>query len=191
MELQRYADYVKQKSRSDKYLREEHLPILAVVRDKGLPGSYTIELGNEKQDWDARNNGRDLYEVVQAMPEKEHEIRRSLVGDARTMLEVSDPEPGEPKELPVTGVTAQMILRALGAGLRPRLGGDRRSPLLCAGLLLRRAGCRSPDPIPPRSQGGSPHDGFTSRVHSGSHHWRSVDRKTSTTPTSTASAPGA
>lgn len=111
MELQRYADYVRQKSRLDKYLREEHLPILAVMRDKRLPGSGTIELGNETQDWDARINGTDLFEVVQALPEKEHEIRRSLVGDAKTTLEVSDPEPGEPTALPVTGVTAQMILQ--------------------------------------------------------------------------------
>jgi len=110
MGLKAYVDYIKRASRNDKYLREEYPPILAVVRAQNLPDSDTIELGNETQPWDARVNGIDVYEVIQALPEKEHEVRKAIVGDARTMVDVHNPEPGQPNKLPATGAAAQMIL---------------------------------------------------------------------------------
>jgi hypothetical protein len=78
-----YADYIRHKTRPDKYLHEEYLAIQAVVVHKGYPGTTTIELGDEKQPWDARVGGTDLFEVVQALPQDEHEIRRQLPSSVR------------------------------------------------------------------------------------------------------------
>jgi hypothetical protein len=81
--LEGYRDFLQQKTRPDKYLREEYLPILAVVDHQQLPGSEQIELGDEKQGWDARVGETTLFEVVQALPEKEYEIRNAVaVGQA-------------------------------------------------------------------------------------------------------------
>ncbi|MEI8373212.1 MAG: hypothetical protein WCJ35_10315 [Planctomycetota bacterium] len=76
--LEAYCDYLQQK----KYLREEHLAILAVVNHKAIPGTELIELGNEREAWDARVGGKVLYEVVQALPKNEYEIRK---GGQRTV----------------------------------------------------------------------------------------------------------
>ena len=110
MDLAAFADYVKKKGRPDKYLKEEYLPMLAVIRHKGIPDTATIELGNEEEPWDARVNGADLYEVIQALSENAHEIRKATAGEARTTLPIDDPAGGKEKRRPVTGVTAQMVL---------------------------------------------------------------------------------
>jgi hypothetical protein len=94
MGLTAYRDYLRQKTRPDKYLREEYLPILAVVDHRQLPGSEQIELGDEKQGWDARIGGTALFEVVQALPEKEYEIRKAVAagqaGPAMQFAHASD-----------------------------------------------------------------------------------------------------
>jgi hypothetical protein len=76
MSVGAYCDYLQQKTQEDKYLREEHLAILAVVKHKAIPDSEQLELGNETERWDARIGGKDLYEVGQALPANEHEIRK-------------------------------------------------------------------------------------------------------------------
>jgi hypothetical protein len=87
--LEAYGDYLKHKRLPDKtnphkYLREEYLPILAVLDDKKIPGDEEIELGDEKQEWDARVSKTELFEVVQAVPANEHEIRLEIAsGGAR------------------------------------------------------------------------------------------------------------
>src|SRR5262245_49840192 len=80
MGLKRYCGYLRHETREDKYLREEYLAIQAVVRHLGYPGDVTIELGDEKEKWDARVAGVDLFEVVQALPVDEHMIRKSVAG---------------------------------------------------------------------------------------------------------------
>ena len=76
--LPKYADYLAHKSRTDKFLREEHLPIRAVLLYKKIKRGSKIELGNETEPWDARVSGTLILEVTQALPEKEHEIRQNL-----------------------------------------------------------------------------------------------------------------
>jgi hypothetical protein len=78
--LKAYCAYLRHDTREDKYLREEHLPILAVIDYKAIPDTEQIELGNEKEPWDARVSGQDLYEVVQALPLGEHQVRREIAG---------------------------------------------------------------------------------------------------------------
>jgi hypothetical protein len=80
--LQAYADYGKRKRLPDN-LYEEYLPILAVLNDKKVPGGEEIELGDETQEWDARVGNTDIFEVVQALPADEHEIRLQLASGAR------------------------------------------------------------------------------------------------------------
>jgi len=77
MGLTQYRDFLDHRTRDDKRLREELLPILAVVRWLDLQDDEVIELGGETEDFDARIRG-EPYEVVQALPEDEHEVRRSL-----------------------------------------------------------------------------------------------------------------
>lgn len=83
-----YFKSLKQEFREDKYLREEYLPILAVTHYKGCEDAETIELGEETAPWDARLNGSDILEVVQALPSKEHEIRKSIAGTQFTEVVV-------------------------------------------------------------------------------------------------------
>ncbi len=78
MGLKAYCAYLRHSTREDKYLREEHLPVLAVIDYKAIPDTEQIELGNEKEPWDARISGQDLYEVVQALPMDEHQVRREI-----------------------------------------------------------------------------------------------------------------
>ena len=104
MGLDRYFAYLRHETREDKYLREEYLAIQAVVRAKGYAGDATIELGDERERWDARVGGTDLFEVVQAVPAEEHVIRMAVAGgEAKVTLPVSDPAPGEAAERAVTG----------------------------------------------------------------------------------------
>lgn len=112
MGLERYCGYLRHETREDKYLREEYIAIQAVARHKRYPGHTTIELGDEREKWDARIAESDLFEVVQALPANEHVIRRSVAGgEARVMAPVSDPEPGEPAELPITGPLARFLIQ--------------------------------------------------------------------------------
>lgn len=78
MGLRAYCDYLKHRTREDKYLREEYLPILAVINHKSIPESEQIELGNETEGWDARISATELFEVVQALPEDEYQTRREI-----------------------------------------------------------------------------------------------------------------
>jgi hypothetical protein len=71
-----YFDFLQYKTQRDKYLREEYLPILAMIKYKAIPDAEQIELGEETEPWDARIGGKNLYEVVQALPKNEHEIRK-------------------------------------------------------------------------------------------------------------------
>jgi hypothetical protein len=110
--LKAYSDYLQHKTRPDKYLHEEYLAIQAVVVHKGYHGTIEIELGNEKEEWDCRVSRAELFEIVQALPANEHEIRRSLTsGEAKVMLPVDNPEAGEPDRLPVTGPTGVFLLQ--------------------------------------------------------------------------------
>jgi hypothetical protein len=113
MDSERYCGYLRHETREDKYLREEYLAIQAVAHHKAYPGDATIELGDEKEQWDARIAGTDLFEVVQALPANEHVIRKSVAGgEARVVAPVSDPGPGEPAELPITGPLARFLIQA-------------------------------------------------------------------------------
>jgi hypothetical protein len=78
MGLERYCAYLRHDTREDKYLREEYLAIQAVLRHKGYPGNLSVELGDEREKWDARVDGTDLFEVTQAPPANEHVIRRAV-----------------------------------------------------------------------------------------------------------------
>jgi hypothetical protein len=78
MGLEECCAYLRQATRDDKYLREEHLSLLAVIDYKTIPESEQIELGKEKKPWDARIGGRDIYEVVQALPKGEHIVRQEV-----------------------------------------------------------------------------------------------------------------
>jgi hypothetical protein len=78
-----HADYLKHKRMPDKtnphkYLREEYLPIMAVLNERRVPEDQQIELGDEKQNWDARIAEAELWEVVQAVPKDEHAIRLEI-----------------------------------------------------------------------------------------------------------------
>jgi hypothetical protein len=75
MDLRAYANFIKQKSREDKYLREEHLPLRAILIHKRIPHDDILELGNETEPWDARISGSLAIEVTQALPKNEHELR--------------------------------------------------------------------------------------------------------------------
>lgn len=113
MGVERYCSYLRHDTREDKYLREEYLAIQGVLRHKGYPGDTTIELGDEKEKWDARVGGVDLFEVIQALPANEHVIRKAVAGgEAKIMVPVSKPEPGEPKVLPLTGPLARFMIQA-------------------------------------------------------------------------------
>jgi hypothetical protein len=59
-----YFDFLQYKTQRDKYLREEYLPILAMIKYKAIPDAEQIELGEETEPWDARIGGKNLYEVV-------------------------------------------------------------------------------------------------------------------------------
>jgi len=113
MGIRPYCDYLQHKDRSDKYLREEYIAIHAVVRYQRYAGGEEIELGDEKQGWDAWIAGREIFEVAQALPEGEYEIRRAIAsGSASLMLPVHSPNPDEPVELPLTGPLAVSLLQA-------------------------------------------------------------------------------
>lgn len=84
MGLIELSDYLSHRTRDDKYLREEYLPLLAVVKHKKIADTEQIELGQEKEPWDARIGGHDLYEVTQALPEKEHEQRREIAAGGQS-----------------------------------------------------------------------------------------------------------
>jgi hypothetical protein len=84
MGIDRYCGYLRHETREDKYLREEYLAIQAVIRHKGYPGHATIELGDEREVWDARVGGTDLFEAVQALPTEEHVIRKAVAGGRRS-----------------------------------------------------------------------------------------------------------
>jgi hypothetical protein len=82
--LEAYRAYLRHTPRDDKYLREEHIPLLAVIDYKAILDTELIELGNEKEPWDARIGGRDLYEVVQALPMDEHQVRREMASGGQS-----------------------------------------------------------------------------------------------------------
>jgi hypothetical protein len=84
MSPEAYCSYLRHATREDKYLREEHLPVLAVIDYKAIPDTERIELGNEKEPWDARIGGCDLYEVVQALPKDEHQVRREIASGGQS-----------------------------------------------------------------------------------------------------------
>lgn len=112
MGLRRYCGYLRHETREDKYLREEYVAIQAVIHHKGYPGHAEIELGDERETWDARINGNDLFEVVQALPANEHVIRRSVAGgESKVMAPVIDSETDEPAELLLTGLPARILIQ--------------------------------------------------------------------------------
>ena len=84
MGLFEFCDFLRHNTHEDKWLREEYLPLLAVVRHKKIADCVQIELGQNTQPWDARIGGHDLYEVVQALPEREHEVREAIAGDGQS-----------------------------------------------------------------------------------------------------------
>lgn len=84
MGLENYGSYLRHDTRDDKYLREEHLPLLAVIDFKLIPDTNMIEIGNEKEPWDACINGSDIYEIVQALPAKEFEVRRAIASGGQS-----------------------------------------------------------------------------------------------------------
>jgi len=75
MSLDKLDDYCRGKTAEDKALWEEYRPILAVVNYKRIRDEEIIELGKKTKTWDAMIGGRDIYEVVQALPKNEHELR--------------------------------------------------------------------------------------------------------------------
>ncbi len=51
---------------------------MAVINHKAIPETEQIELGNQREPWDARIGGRHIYEVVQALSVEEHRVRLEL-----------------------------------------------------------------------------------------------------------------
>ena len=125
MGLKEYCAYLRHETREDKYLREEHLPILAVINCKGIPDTEQLELGNEKEPWDARIGGKDIYEVVQALPKEEHQVRREIASGGQSpityLMHVTD-------HLQFPGVIVDMIKKKHGKGYT-----DRRSLVIVFG----------------------------------------------------------
>ena len=83
MGLDAYPAYLQHKRNTDgtnpnKRLREEYLPILAVLNAKGWADDLEIELGDDRQTWDASLSNGQILEVVQALPKYEHEIRLEI-----------------------------------------------------------------------------------------------------------------
>lgn len=112
MGLKRFCGYLRHKTHEDKYFREEYLAIQAVVHHRRFPRHAVIELGDEREMWDARVAGTELFEVVQALPTNEHVIRRSIAGEAMViMTHVINPKPGEPAKLPITGPVSRFLIQ--------------------------------------------------------------------------------
>lgn len=112
MSLETYPRYLQHKSREDKYLHEKYLAIQAVVRHKGYSDDIEIELGNEKEQWDARISGTDLFEVVQALPRDEHVIRKSVAGGkVEFFVPVDDPIEGESRSVPLDDRNARIMIQ--------------------------------------------------------------------------------
>jgi hypothetical protein len=108
-----YRDYILHRGRENKYLHEEYLAIQAVVRFKGYAGDAQIELGDEKEEWDARIDGVDLFDVVQALPAEEHIVRAAVAGGhVQLMGPVFEPDDDEPEEMPITGPLARFLVQA-------------------------------------------------------------------------------
>lgn len=89
MKLEAYSDYLQHKRNADgtnpnKRLREEYLPILAVINARGLPEELEIELGDDRETWDAKLSNGLILEVVQALPDREHEIRLEIASGGAT-----------------------------------------------------------------------------------------------------------
>jgi len=88
----KYRDYLKQRTRGYKSMREEHIPIRAYIRRKEVPVDATLELGGEAHDFDAKIITKDehgtheeILEVIQALPRGEHIVRHALVNGTMTL----------------------------------------------------------------------------------------------------------
>lgn len=84
MGLKEYASFLRHDSRDDKYLREEHLPIFAVLNHLNVRDAQTLELGREAEGWDARLDCNELFEVVQALPRDEHVVRKEIANGGQS-----------------------------------------------------------------------------------------------------------
>lgn len=93
-DLQRFVDALKHRQRSDKAVREEHVPIRAYLRRKAVPLDGILKLGGEAHGFDAKVSyeveGRRVectLEVVQALAEDAHKVRHAIA-DGRMNAEM-------------------------------------------------------------------------------------------------------
>jgi hypothetical protein len=84
--LVEYAAYLKQETREDKSLREEYLAILTVIDYKAMPGNQQIDLDNDSNRPDATIGGENFFEVTQALPKKDHEIRHEVASGGADLV---------------------------------------------------------------------------------------------------------
>ena len=86
MGLDEFSAYLKHDSRDDKQLREELLAIYAMIEHRDLDDDAEIQIGGEKHDFDACIAG-EFIEITQALPNDEHEIRKSVATGSTTPLQ--------------------------------------------------------------------------------------------------------
>jgi hypothetical protein len=85
MGLKAYCDFLNHKTPADKQLREEYLPLLAVLNAMQVPDNSQFELGDKTETWDGRLDGTHLFEVVQALPKDEYEIRKAIASGGASL----------------------------------------------------------------------------------------------------------
>jgi hypothetical protein len=85
MGLKAYCDFLNHRTPADKQLREEYLPLLAVLNSKRVPGCDKFELGDKTEPWDGRLADSQLFEVVQALPKDEYKIRKAIASGGASL----------------------------------------------------------------------------------------------------------
>jgi hypothetical protein len=78
LRISAYSAYLAHETREDKSLHEEYFAILATITYKGIADDEIIYLGNDTSEPDARMSGGHIFEVVQALPNEEHEVRLEI-----------------------------------------------------------------------------------------------------------------
>jgi hypothetical protein len=86
-----FQRYVLQERRDYKYLREEHIPILAFIEQSEIEADAELHLGRETEPWDAQIVRADgeviVIEVTQALPHEAYRFREAVVANPKPPLE--------------------------------------------------------------------------------------------------------
>lgn len=83
VDLSMFSRFLSHGTREDKQLREELLVVWAVIRHRNLSDDDAIVIGGEPEDFDALLKGEKI-EIVQALPDHEHENRRAIANGTVT-----------------------------------------------------------------------------------------------------------